>query len=189
MRLLSNPRAVFFDLDGTLADTAEDLAAPINAMRVARGLAPMPVADIRPFASAGARGLIGKGLDVGKDDPGYEALRHSSQPLHVALEHDGHRPYAIWVFNDTPYSYPNHVIGWKVFGASENILLEGETSFDVGANTTQRVIETAWRLSAAACVRVDLELRDANRNVVSTNTYRWPFQPLRRPRGARATWR
>jgi len=44
-------------------------------MRVARGLEPMPVADLRPFASTGARGLIGKGLDVGKDDPGYEELR------------------------------------------------------------------------------------------------------------------
>jgi N-acetyl-D-muramate 6-phosphate phosphatase len=75
MPLPRRPRAVFFDLDGTLADTADDLAAPVNAMRIERGEQPMPVADLRPFASAGARGLIAKGLGVGKDDPEYEALR------------------------------------------------------------------------------------------------------------------
>ena len=75
MKLLHRPRAVFFDLDGTLADTADDLAAPVNAMRVDRGQAPMPVAELRPFASSGARGLIGKGLGIGGDDPGYETLR------------------------------------------------------------------------------------------------------------------
>ena len=73
MPLPRRPHAVFFDLDGTLADTADDLAAPVNAMRIERGHAPLPVADLRPFASAGARGLIGKGLGVGRDDPGYEA--------------------------------------------------------------------------------------------------------------------
>ena len=35
--------AVIFDLDGTLADTAADLAAPVNAMRVDRGLEPLPL--------------------------------------------------------------------------------------------------------------------------------------------------
>ena len=75
MQRLRRPRAVFFDLDGTLADTADDLAAPVNAMRVERGQPPLPVEELRPFASAGARGLIGKGLGIGKDDPRYEPLR------------------------------------------------------------------------------------------------------------------
>jgi 2-phosphoglycolate phosphatase len=75
LRLASPPRAVFFDLDGTLADTAADLAAPVNAMRVERGLEPLPLDALRPFASMGARGLIGRGLGVAKEDPGFEPLR------------------------------------------------------------------------------------------------------------------
>jgi N-acetyl-D-muramate 6-phosphate phosphatase len=67
--------AIFFDLDGTIADTAQDLAAPINLMRVARGLPPLPYERLRPFASAGARGLIGSGFGIAKDAPEFPALR------------------------------------------------------------------------------------------------------------------
>lgn len=74
-RFIMPPQAVFFDLDGTLADTAADLAAPVNLMRAERGLPPMPLDLLRPFASMGARGLIGKGLGVERDAPGFEALR------------------------------------------------------------------------------------------------------------------
>lgn len=68
-------QAVFFDLDGTLADTAEDLVAPVQAMRAERGLAPLPLATLRPFASMGARGLIGKGLGIAEEAPEFERLR------------------------------------------------------------------------------------------------------------------
>ncbi len=69
------PRAVFFDLDGTLADTAADLVAPVQAMRAERGLAPLPFEVLRPYASMGARGLLFKGLGVEREAPGFEALR------------------------------------------------------------------------------------------------------------------
>lgn len=74
-RLQSPPAAVLFDLDGTLADTADDLGAPVNQMRINRGLKPLPLDEYRPFASEGSRALIKLGLGASPDDPGYEALR------------------------------------------------------------------------------------------------------------------
>lgn len=74
-QLKTRPAAVFFDLDGTLVDTADDLAAPVNHMREARGLKPLPLEEYRPFASAGSRGLLHIGLGATADDPDYPALR------------------------------------------------------------------------------------------------------------------
>ena len=68
-------KAVFFDLDGTLADTARDLAEPIQAMRAERGLAPLPYEALRPYASMGARGLILRGFGIANDHPDFPALR------------------------------------------------------------------------------------------------------------------
>jgi N-acetyl-D-muramate 6-phosphate phosphatase len=68
-------QAVLFDLDGTLADTAPDLAAAVNKMRHDRGLDMVPLDDLRPLASAGARGLIGGAFGIGPDDANYGAMR------------------------------------------------------------------------------------------------------------------
>ena len=72
---LSAPRAILFDLDGTLADTAPDLAAAVNLLRTERGLAPTPYAILRPTASAGARGMIGAAFGLAPGDAGYDELR------------------------------------------------------------------------------------------------------------------
>ena len=72
---LPAPRAILFDLDGTLADTAPDLAAAVNWLRTERGLSPTPYAVLRPTASAGARGMIGAAFGLAPGDEGYEELR------------------------------------------------------------------------------------------------------------------
>lgn len=72
---LPAPRALLFDLDGTLADTAPDLAAAVNKMRSDRGLEHTPFEILRPLASAGARGLIGAAFGIGPGDSGYDDMR------------------------------------------------------------------------------------------------------------------
>ena len=67
--------AVLFDLDGTLVDTAPDLVAALNRVRQDRGLDTLPLDDLRAFASAGARGLIGAGFQRTPDHPDYPELR------------------------------------------------------------------------------------------------------------------
>ena len=61
-------RAVLFDLDGTVADSAPDLAGALNRVRRDRGLPPIAPAVLRPHASSGARGLLGAGMGI---DPGH----------------------------------------------------------------------------------------------------------------------
>jgi phosphoglycolate phosphatase len=75
MTLPTAPRAILFDLDGTLADTAPDLAAAVNLLRTARGLEPTAYDILRPTASAGARGMIGASFGIKPDDEGYLELR------------------------------------------------------------------------------------------------------------------
>jgi len=68
------PRAVLFDLDGTLADTAPDLAAATNLLRIERGLEPVPYEVLRAVASAGGRGLIGAAFGLSPEDREYPEL-------------------------------------------------------------------------------------------------------------------
>ena len=70
-------RAVLFDLDGTLADTAGDLAAALNRVRADRALPPLPVPVLRPHASDGTRGMLDAGLGVSREDPQFETLKEA----------------------------------------------------------------------------------------------------------------
>jgi len=68
-------QAVLFDLDGTLIDSAPDLAAAADAMRLKRGLPSLPLAQYRPMAGAGARGLLAVAFGMTPEHAHYDTMR------------------------------------------------------------------------------------------------------------------
>lgn len=68
-------RAVLFDMDGTLLDTAPDFIAVAQAMRLARGLARVPDQDVRDVVSGGARAMVLSAFDVDPLSDEFESLR------------------------------------------------------------------------------------------------------------------
>ncbi len=66
---------VLFDLDGTLLDTAADLAAALNAVIVASGAKALPFELIRPVVSHGGNALIELGFGIKPGEPDFEPLR------------------------------------------------------------------------------------------------------------------
>ena len=73
--MFAHAKAVLFDLDGTLVDSAPDLGAAVDKMRVARGLPSLPLARYRPMAGAGARGMLGEAFGIGPDHPDFSSMR------------------------------------------------------------------------------------------------------------------
>ena len=75
MTRFAHLKAVLFDLDGTLVDSAPDLGHAADLMRVQRGLPSLPLERYRPMAGAGARGMIQVAFGYGPDHADFEGLR------------------------------------------------------------------------------------------------------------------
>jgi phosphoglycolate phosphatase len=73
--LFAGVQAVLFDLDGTLIDSAPDLGAAANQMLIRRGRPALALAQYRPLASMGARGMIGLAFGVLPEHADFDALR------------------------------------------------------------------------------------------------------------------
>jgi phosphoglycolate phosphatase len=101
--------AVLFDLDGTLVDSAPDLAGAANELREQHGLAPLALAQLRPLVGSGARGMLDAAFGIGPQHARFDALRveflalyerrllretrvfERMQPVLIALEQRGLR--------------------------------------------------------------------------------------------------
>ena len=73
--MFKNIQAVLFDLDGTLIDSAPDLGAAADKMRTDRGLPSLPLAQYRPMAGAGARGMLGVAFGIVPGHADFEDLK------------------------------------------------------------------------------------------------------------------
>jgi phosphoglycolate phosphatase len=76
--------AVFFDLDGTLADTAPDLGGALNELLDEQGLPALEMARLRPHVSGGTRGMLAVGFGLRPDSEAYPALAQRFLDLYAA---------------------------------------------------------------------------------------------------------
>lgn len=82
--MLTHIRAVLFDLDGTLIDSAPDLGDAADKMRTDRGLPSLPEEMYRPMAGAGARGMLKVAFGITPEHADYDAMR---EEFFVNYEH------------------------------------------------------------------------------------------------------
>jgi N-acetyl-D-muramate 6-phosphate phosphatase len=68
-------RALLFDLDGTLVDSAPDLAGTANDMLALRGMPALPYEQLRPHAGSGARGMLWRAFGAQPGDERFVPLR------------------------------------------------------------------------------------------------------------------
>jgi len=86
-------RGVLFDLDGTLIDSAPDLAGAANRLRADHGLEPLPLESLRPMVGSGARGMVGVAFGVAPGDERFEALRDAFLAHYAAGLLERTRPF------------------------------------------------------------------------------------------------
>jgi phosphoglycolate phosphatase len=88
-----NLKAVIFDLDGTLIDTADDFVVVVQALRAEHGREPMDEDLIRSMVSNGARALVSLALDLEETDPRFEVQRLRLLEIYSGVLGDSARPY------------------------------------------------------------------------------------------------
>ncbi len=89
----SRLKAVLFDLDGTLVDTADEFVPVVQQLRAEHGMDPMDAATIRASVSNGARALVSLGLGISDSHPAFETHRLRLLDLYSEVLGTLARPY------------------------------------------------------------------------------------------------
>ena len=173
----SRPRAVLFDLDGTLIDTAPDLARALNRLLVEDGHAALSFATIRPYVSHGSAALIRLGYSLAVGSPAFETCRLRLLELYhadVAVESrlfDG-MDAILQRCEDLglPWGIVTNKPGWLTQPLLRALALDGRAACVIAGDSTSRnkphpdpllAAAAALGLASATCLYVG----DAERDV------------------------
>ena len=169
-------QAVLFDLDGTLADSAPDLALALDLLLAEEGRPAVPLAVTRPHTSSGARGLIKAGFGIDADHPDYPALKdrfldlyeqnlsvHTAlfdgvAPLLDALEGRGIR----WgIVTNKAMRFTGAVVAGLGLTARSACVVSGDTTARAKPHPDPLLhAAAAIRIAPAQCLYVGDDLRD-----------------------------
>lgn len=137
-------RALLFDLDGTLLDTAPDLVAALNHVRAGESMAPVEVSDFRHLVSQGALGLLREGMPA-SDDAAMERrrrafLEHYADNLHVGTRaFDGvEEMLRMLQSRGIPWGIVTNKPEYLTLPLVESIGWHGRAAFIIGGDTLAR---------------------------------------------------
>ena len=176
MSFFANVRAVLFDLDGTLVDSAPDLGAAVDKMRIVRGLPSLPLAQYRPMAGAGARGLLGIAFGMTPEHPDFNAMREEfflnyekSLTANTPVFPEVPELIEVLVARGLPWGVVTNKVSRFTTPLTRAVSLFATASTIISGDTTpyakphpQPLLEAAQRLglSPACCIYVGDDQRD-----------------------------
>ncbi len=167
---------LLFDLDGTLIDSAPDLAGAANDLRAAHGLTPLPYEALRPMVGTGARGMVGVAFGVQPADARFAGLRdafldryaerllqstdlfEAMKPVLDSLDAAGLR----WgIVTNKAARFTDPIVAGLGLAARAAVVIAGDTTAYAKPHP-EPLLEAARRLGVApsACAYVGDDLRD-----------------------------
>jgi N-acetyl-D-muramate 6-phosphate phosphatase len=174
-------QAVLFDLDGTLVDTAPDLAAALNHVVAEEGLPTLPLEDIRPHVSQGGLALIKLAFQQHRQEHELEPLR--LRLLDYYFEHiadysrlfDGFEAVLQTLeHNSIPWGIVTNKPGWLTEPLLQKLKLDKRSAVTISADTTPQKkphplpLTTAAELINVGC-RQCLYVGDDPRDIIAGN--------------------
>lgn len=175
------PACVLFDLDGTLADTAPDMAVALNRLRAERGLDPVPLDRIRATVSQGSPGMLHACFGLNPTDPRYPGLNqrfldlyHSAIAVETALFPGMADVLAYLETQAIPWGVVTNKPGWLTEPLLQGLALWSRAACVVSGDTLNKAKpDPEPLLHACQCLAVtpqrSLYVGDAERDILAGN--------------------